>query len=110
MAKNVFSGLVTACRLAAWPTRRSPLSVKATIEGVVRAPSAFSMTLALDPSITATQELVVPRSLPITLLMGPSCLKQARSARESTVRSPGKSAAAANDKAIGAAAGDIYVT
>jgi hypothetical protein len=33
----VFSGLVTACRLAGWPTRRSS-SVKATIDGVVRAP------------------------------------------------------------------------
>ena len=40
MAKRVFSGLVTAWRLAAWPTSRSPESVKATIEGVVRAPSA----------------------------------------------------------------------
>src|SRR5882672_4247283 len=49
------------------PTRRSPLSVNATIEGVVRAPSAFSMTLAALPSMTATQEFVVPRSMPITL-------------------------------------------
>src|SRR5882724_10223081 len=69
MANRVFSGLVTACRLAAWPTRRSPDSVKATIEGVVRAPSAFSITLASLPSITATQELVVPRSIPITLVI-----------------------------------------
>src|SRR6185437_10208029 len=45
------------------------LSVKATIEGVVRAPSAFSMTFAALPSITETQEFVVPRSMPITLLM-----------------------------------------
>src|ERR1051326_2755460 len=37
------------------------------MEGVVRAPSAFSMTLGAEPSITATQELVVPRSMPITL-------------------------------------------
>src|SRR3546814_3990368 len=64
-----FSGLVTAWRLAGWPTRRSSESVKATIEDVVRAPSAFSMTLASLPSITATQELVVPRSIPITLLI-----------------------------------------
>ena len=28
------------------PTSRSPLSVKATMLGVVRAPSAFSMTFA----------------------------------------------------------------
>ena len=32
----VFSGLVTAWRFAGWPTRRSPSSVKATIDGVVR--------------------------------------------------------------------------
>src|SRR5205807_10156321 len=83
-----FSGLVTAWRFAAWPTRRSPDSVNATIDGVVRAPPAFSMTLALLPSITATQELVVPRSMPITLLIGTSCQKQDRSARESTVPIP----------------------
>src|ERR1700704_4678803 len=69
IAKNVFSGLVTAWRFAAWPTRRSPDSVNATIEGVVRAPSAFSMTFAVDPSITATHEFVVPRSIPITFPM-----------------------------------------
>src|SRR5215212_6413136 len=69
MAKMVFSGLVTAWRFAGWPTRRSPSSVKATIDGVVRAPSAFSMTLGVAPSITATQELVVPRSMPMTLAM-----------------------------------------
>src|ERR1700743_1707764 len=67
MAKKVRSGLVTAWRLAGWPTSRSPSSVKATIEGVVRAPSEFSMTLGVEPSMTATHELVVPRSMPITL-------------------------------------------
>ena len=67
MAKNVRSGLVTAWRLAGCPTNRSPSSVKATIEGVVRAPSAFSITLGVEPSMTATQELVVPRSIPMTL-------------------------------------------
>jgi hypothetical protein len=46
-AKKVRSGLVTAWRLAGWPTRRSPSSVKATIDGVVRAPSAFSMTFGV---------------------------------------------------------------
>src|SRR5258708_33241601 len=56
-------------RLAGWPTRTWPSSVKATIDGVVRAPSAFSITLALFPSITATQELVVPRSMPIAFAM-----------------------------------------
>ena len=39
------------------------------MEGVVRAPSAFSMTLVLPPSMTATQELVVPRSMPMILLI-----------------------------------------
>ena len=39
------------------------------IDGVVRMPSAFSITRALPPSITATQELVVPRSMPITFDM-----------------------------------------
>jgi hypothetical protein len=65
MAKIVFSGFVMLWRLAGCPTRTSPVSVKATMEGVVRAPSAFSITFAWLPSITATQELVVPRSIPI---------------------------------------------
>src|SRR5437764_13629168 len=94
IAKNVFSGLVTACRFAAWPTRRSPDSVNATIEGVVRAPSAFSMTLAVEPSITATHELVVPRSIPMTLLMDTSYQKQNRTAPEGTVSIPREVSAA----------------
>ena len=48
--------------------------VKATTEGVVRAPSAFSMTLAALPSMTETQELVVPRSIPMTWPVTPSDL------------------------------------
>src|SRR5271154_5854103 len=68
MAKNVRSGLVTPWRLAGWPTSRSPSSVNATIEGVGRDPSEFSMTLGVAPSMTATQEFVVPRSMPITLV------------------------------------------
>ena len=44
-AKIVFSGFVTACLLAGWPTNFSPSSVKATTDGVVLAPSAFSKTL-----------------------------------------------------------------
>src|ERR1700712_113827 len=39
------------------------------MDGVVRVPSAFSITFALLPSITATQELVVPRSIPIAFAM-----------------------------------------
>src|SRR5664279_273435 len=65
MEKIVFSGLVMACRLATWPTSRSPLLVKATTDGVVRAPSWFAMTVGWPPSITATTELVVPKSMPI---------------------------------------------
>src|SRR5690606_34311077 len=71
--KIVLRGLVMAWRLAAWPTRRSPSLVKATTEGVVRAPSALSRTTGCPPSITAMQELVVPRSIPKILLMC-SCL------------------------------------
>ena len=63
----VFSGFVTACRFAGCPTSTSPVPVKATTEGVVRAPSEFSMTLPVPPSMMATQEFVVPRSIPITL-------------------------------------------
>ena len=74
MEKMVFSGLVMAWRLATWPTRRSPLLLKPTIEGVVRAPSSFAMTFGSPPSITATHELVVPRSIPMILAMVVSCL------------------------------------
>src|SRR5471032_1640513 len=62
--KIVFLELVTAWRLAAWPTRRSPLLVKATTEGVVRAPSEFSRTTGSPFSMMAMQELVVPKSMP----------------------------------------------
>ncbi len=65
MENTVFSGLVTAWRLATVPTRRSPPAVNATTEGVVRAPSAFSITCGSPPSSTAMHELVVPRSMPI---------------------------------------------
>jgi hypothetical protein len=41
----------------------------ATIDGVVRAPSEFSITLGWPFSITATHELVVPKSIPMILLM-----------------------------------------
>ena len=67
--KTVFSGFVTACRLAIWPTNRSPPSVIATMEGVVRPPSALVITLASPLSMIATHELVVPRSIPIILLI-----------------------------------------
>src|SRR5215831_3555440 len=46
------------------------------------------MTLAFLPSITATQEFVVPRSIPMTLLIDTSLQKQDRAARGSTVPIP----------------------
>jgi hypothetical protein len=57
---------VRTCRLACIPTILSPSFVKATTDGVVRDPSAFSITLGVFPSITETHELVVPKSIPIT--------------------------------------------
>src|SRR4051812_23758603 len=67
--KTVLVGLVTAWRLATVPTRRSPLCVKATTDGVVRPPSLFSMTVGSPPSSTAMHELVVPRSIPMVFAM-----------------------------------------
>src|SRR4051812_45554062 len=66
---TVFSGLVTACRFATWPTRRSPFLVNATTDGVRRLPSGLVITVGSPPSMTATTELVVPRSIPMILLM-----------------------------------------
>ena len=62
----MFSALITAWRFAGWPTRRSPLLVNATTDGVSRLPSALVMTTGSPPSITATTELVVPKSMPMT--------------------------------------------
>jgi hypothetical protein len=59
----------------------SPSPVKATIEGIVRMPSAFSMTLGFFPSITATHELVVPRSIPITFAIYNLSFRQTAQAR-----------------------------
>src|SRR5574344_1588210 len=67
MEDTVRSALVTAWRFATWPTIRSPVLEKATTEGVVRVPSALAITTGSPPSRTATQELVVPRSIPIIL-------------------------------------------
>src|SRR5438477_27128 len=54
-----------ACRRATWPTRISPSLLKPTTDGVSRWPSSFSMTLGSRPSMIATTELVVPRSIPM---------------------------------------------
>jgi hypothetical protein len=43
----------------------SPLSVKATTLGVRRLPSWLGITLTSPPSMTATTEFVVPKSIPI---------------------------------------------
>src|ERR1700742_1189225 len=67
--RMVRSTLVTAWRLATSPTSTSPFLAKATTDGVVRDPSAFAMTAGSPPSRTATQELVVPRSIPIIFAM-----------------------------------------
>ena len=69
MLDTVRPEFVAIWRFAAPPTKRSPSLVKATTLGVVRSPSALVMTTGLPPSTTATQELVVPRSIPITLLI-----------------------------------------
>src|SRR3990170_7451793 len=66
---TVFSGFVTAWRFATWPTSRSPDLVNPTTDGVIRLPSGLVMTTGSPPSITATTEFVVPRSIPIILLM-----------------------------------------
>src|SRR5664279_6287285 len=63
----VLAGFVTAWRFASWPTRRSPVLVKATTDGIVRPPSAEAMTVGSPPSMTATTEFVVPRSMPMIL-------------------------------------------
>jgi hypothetical protein len=61
---TVFSGFMTAWRFAVTPTRRSPFGLNATTLGIVRVPSAVEITTGSPPSMTATTELVVPRSIP----------------------------------------------
>src|SRR5437762_605586 len=65
-AYTVFSALVMAWRFAMCPTSRLPASVTATTLGVVLYPPRFGMTTGVSPSKMATQEFVVPRSMPIT--------------------------------------------
>src|SRR5438034_10168965 len=77
----VFRGLVTACRRATTPTSRSPVFENATMDGVVRNPSAFAITLGSPPSMTATHELVVPKSIPTTLPMTMPFLKRPQATR-----------------------------
>ena len=75
-AKTVLAGFTTAWRFAGRPTRRSPCFVKATTDGVVRAPSEFSMTRDVLPSMIDTHEFVVPKSMPTT---GPDSLEVSKS-------------------------------
>src|SRR6476661_9282505 len=81
--KTVFCGLVTAWRLATVPTRRSPEGAKATTDGVVRPPSAFSITVGSPPSRTAMHELVVPRSMPMVFAMSGVVLLESRRCEKS---------------------------
>jgi hypothetical protein len=61
----VLVGFVIAWRFAGSPTLRSPFFKNATTDGVVRLPSSLAITTGSLPSITETQELVVPKSIPI---------------------------------------------
>src|SRR5688572_25102095 len=63
-----------ACRFASWPTRRSPDSGNPTTDGVRFEPCLLAMTLTSLPSMMATTEFVVPRSMPTILPMGASRL------------------------------------
>src|SRR3989344_9349673 len=62
--KIVSLGLTTDWRLA---TRQTIFLRGLTTEGIIFSPSAEWMTLGFPPSITATHELVVPKSIPIIL-------------------------------------------
>src|SRR6059058_3743520 len=81
--KMVFLGFVSRCRLAVTPTRRSPSFANATTEGVVRPPSAFSITVGSPPSRTAMHEFVVPRSMPMVFAMFPGVLLESRQCEKS---------------------------
>src|SRR6201995_2341509 len=85
--KIVLIGLVTCWRLATVPTSRSPDWVNATTDGVVRPPSAFSITVGSPPSSTAIQLLVVPRSIPIVFPMFLSAPLRLQKSESETSRS-----------------------
>src|SRR3989344_1405491 len=66
----VRDGSMIAWFLATWPTMISS-SLTCTTLGVVLVPSAFGIIVGFPPSITATAEKVVPKSIPI---VGPETL------------------------------------
>ena len=72
-AKIVLTGLVTACLLAGSPTKRSPSLVNATTDGNALpptvTPSAAGIIVGFPPIITAAAELLVPKSIPIILVI-----------------------------------------
>ena len=84
-------GLRIAWRRASCPTSRSPFSVNATTDGVVRVPSALGMTSAWPPSQAAITELVVPRSMPTALAMGHTSRPSSRAASAATSSSTTRS-------------------
>ena len=61
----VLVGFVIACLFALVPTNLSPSFLNAIIDGVVLPPSEFNNIFGSLPSIIATHELVVPKSIPI---------------------------------------------
>ena len=69
MEEMVLSELVTAWRFAGSPTSLSPFFVNATTDGVVLIPSVFAITTGFPPSITATHEFVVHKSMPMIFPM-----------------------------------------
>src|SRR5688500_413290 len=89
MLKIVFSGFVIAWRFATCPTSRSPLFVNATTDGVMRDPSALVMTCGSPPSMAATTEFVVPRSMPMILpIVSSMLLRVVRDADEARPDDP----------------------
>lgn len=67
-SKTVFSGLMVAWFLAASPIKRS-FSVKATHEGVTLFPWSLAMISTFPFLKIPTQLYVVPKSIPITLVI-----------------------------------------
>ena len=69
----VLFGFVTACLLAGSPTKSSPSLLNATTDGNALpptvAPSAAGIIVGFPPITTAAAELLVPKSIPIILVI-----------------------------------------